>query len=503
MRICLFTINAKDFNLPPYGIWTIKTYLDYYKENYSLNIDVKIFSFNHESDPETILNTIENYNPDLIGASHYIWNDESILNIIRDLKMKMTNARIVIGGPHSDYKNQRLNDLLLTGILDAIVVGEGEEPFLKIVQSIISYGSIKPTNGVVCIEDGKVSSFIPQVVKKGEIDYLPNPYIVSKEVLEESLINGSIQYETSRGCPFNCSFCDQGHKSYRSLSMSRIKDDLDFFAKYRPKHIDFLDGTFNLSPLRTIEVLEHLISLDLDWTIHAEIKPENLSFEEILLMKKANFKSVELGLQSIHLGTLKLIKRRNDYKKIEETVTNLNSFGINVTVNTIIGLPDETLENWFETLDYCFNIGKVQIVSNLLKLLPNTILFDQIERFQYEYRIDNFNSIIKSKHFSEQDIKYALIINRIVDLFWNKNNMPDYIKNIVQNLYSNKFHLLLIDISNILLDKNHKIEIKKNFQFLVIIKLLQNHKENNKYVSDLILEVEQEYLSGGNNIVNR
>lgn len=503
MRICLFTINAKDFNLPPYGIWAIKTYLDNYKERYSLNIDVKIFSFDHESDPETILNTIGNYNPDVVGASHYIWNDGSMLNIIREIKIKMINAKIVIGGPHTDYKDQRLIDLLLTGILDAIVVGEGEEPFFKIIQSIMSCSSIKPTNGVVCIEDGKVSSFFPQIVVKGEIDYLPNPYIVSKEVLEESLINGSIQYETSRGCPFNCTFCDQGHKAYRSLSMSRIKEDLNFFAKYRPKHIDFLDGTFNLNPSRTIEVLEHLISLDLNWTIHAEIKPENLSLEEIVLMKKANFKSVELGLQSIHSGTLKLIKRRNDYEKIEKTVTNLNSFGINVTINTIIGLPGETLENWFETLDYCFNIGKVQIISNLLKLLPNTVLFDQKERFQYEYRIDNFNSIVKSNHFSEEDIKYALVINRMVDLFWNNLNRPDYIKSIVKHLYSNKFHLLLIDITSILLDQNSGIEIKKGFQFHLIVKLLNNHKENNKYASDLILDVEQEYLSGGNEIVNR
>ncbi|MCG3055942.1 radical SAM protein, partial [Escherichia coli] len=118
--------------------------------------------------------------------------------------------------------------------------------------------------------------------------------------------------------------------------MERVKLDLSFFAAHKPKHIDFLDGTFNLSPKRTIELLNYLIEINesTGCTFHAEIKPELLTSEEIKLMKKANFTSVELGLQSIHTSTLKAIKRRNVWEKLEKSVENLLNEGIDVIVNT-------------------------------------------------------------------------------------------------------------------------------------------------------------------------
>lgn len=457
MKVCLVSINAKSFTLPPYGVWVLKAYLDKYTPENNLEVDTEVFSFSTDTPLDIIQNTLISANPDIVGLSHYIWNDSQTISLLEHLKTSLKNdTKLIIGGPHADRSDERLIKFLEKGYLDAIIIGEGEKPIFHIVDSVFKGKDITPIDGIVCRSDSIFNNYTPQIHRlKQDINFLPNPYQISNELLEKSMISGSIQYETSRGCPFSCTFCDQGHKAYRSLTMDRIKSDLAFFATCKPKHIDFLDGTFNLSPKRTIELLNYLISINesTGCTFHAEIKPELLTSDEIKLMNKANFTSVELGLQSIHSPTLKTIKRRNNWDKLEKAVDDLLEEGIDVIVNTIIGLPGESLQLWYESLDYCFNLGRVRILSNVLKILPNTVLSQQVEEFGFEYQRENFNAVESTKALSKEDLHQAIIINKLVNMFWNQVDKPISIQMLTKYIYQNKFHKLLEDISNLLLSK--------------------------------------------------
>ncbi|ACJ34798.1 B12-binding domain-containing radical SAM protein [Anoxybacillus flavithermus] len=489
MRICLFTVSARGFNLPPYGIWALKAYVDKYAKENNLNVHIDVLNFGHDSSVKTIIDGIKATNPDLVGASHYIWNDKIMMDLLPKLKEELNeNVYVIVGGPHADVTDERLKGMIINKLVDALVIGEGEIPLFHIIKCIATGRDISPIDGLFYKKDNEIIPFKPQTISRGNLNYLPNPYKQLPELVELSLKAGSFQYETSRGCPFSCTFCDQGHKAYRSLTMERIKEDLEFFAKIKVKHIDFLDGTFNLNPKRTIELLNYLINLNTDWSFHAEIKPENLTVDEINLMAKAKFQTVELGLQSIHPQTLKYIKRRNRFSVIEKNINHLLEVGISIVINTIIGLPGESLKDWYESLDYCFNLGKVKILSNVLKILPNTELASQIEEFGFNFSRDELNAVRSTKYFSAQDIKKAIIINKLVDVFWNKVNTPNSIKMITNELFEGKFHLFLESVFFLI---NQKPELLKgnNFHNIILNEIIDSKKINNDIKNTLKKQV--------------
>ncbi|MED1625117.1 B12-binding domain-containing radical SAM protein [Bacillus pseudomycoides] len=488
MKICLFNIKAKDFSLPPYGIWVLKSYLDFYSEANGLNIDVKCLTFEHNTPYKDIYHELVSERPDLIGVSHYIWNDSSTMNILNKLKTDIFYpVNIIVGGPHVSVADKRLVSLLEQQKIDAMIIGEGEIPLLHIVNCLHSQEDISPIPGILC-ESNIREGYVPQFFKTNEnINYLPNPYLNEKELLNESVNVGVIQYETSRGCPFTCTFCDQGHKPYRSLTIERIKEDLTYFSTKGIKHISFLDSTFNLSPKRTVEILKNLIHLNKEWTFHAEIKPENLTSTEIDLMAQANCYSVELGLQSVNEPTLKFIKRRNNWKRIEDNVTQLLNKNINVIVNTIIGLPGEGIKEWFATLDYCFNLGRIKIYSNILKILPNTDMFEQIEEFEFNFNVEKFNAIESTKTFTKEQIKKAITINKLVNLFWNDVNTPNSIVEIVQKGYEGKFHRFLESLYFYLI--NNPNLLNENFRVNTLKKII----EDKKLEEELVYKVNNDF----------
>lgn len=487
MKICLFTINAKNFTLPPYGIWVLKAYIEKYAPVLGIDVEVHIQVFDSETSIDEIANTISILNPTVVGGSHYIWNDNKMLAVLPKLREKLSNTHILLGGPHTEIKDERLIRLMKEKVVDGFIIGEGEIPLLNVINDIYKHGEIFPTQGLYCMKEEEFIRFSPLILPSGKhINFLPNPYEVLDDLTEVSLLNGSIQYETSRGCPFSCTFCDQGHKRYRSLTMDRIKKDLKLFSTWNVGHIDFLDGTFNLNPKRTIEILEYLIELNQDWTFHAEIKPELLTEKEIELMKQANFKTVELGLQSIHSDTLKVVKRRNNWNKLEQTVEILLRHDVEVVINTIIGLPNETLNNWYESLNYCFNLGNVIILSNILKILPNTEMSEQTDLYGFKYDINNFNAITETNTFSQEDIKMAVLVNRLVNIYWNNAGRPKSIRQIVSEYYRNNFHEFLEELALFILNLNQvnfkDIYFKKN-----ILKSFSEEKQFNQRILDQIV----------------
>jgi radical SAM superfamily enzyme YgiQ (UPF0313 family) len=440
MRVLLFSINATSFNFPPYGSWCLKAFLRH-NENEIKTSDaliVDVISFTTDDALDEIATVVASYKPDLIGASHYIWNDAALISLLPILRRAVgSDPCIIVGGPHCEVSDPRLMRALHDCDVDALVVGEGEQPLLEISKRVSANSSLSEIPGVLTRSaTAGYSSYQPQSYGRGDLDYLPFPYATLPEFAELSLKAGSFQIETSRGCPYKCTFCDQGHKFYRTYSKDRLVADLSLVAAHRPKHIDFLDGTFNLSSKRITLILSTLLENGFEGSIHAEVKPDTLTEPDVTLMKRARFRSVELGFQSTHEDTLATVKRGMKRERIEASVRLLKEHSIDVYINTIIGLPGETVSMWFDSIDYCYRLGDINIESNLLKILPNTEMFEEADALGLAYSRNDLNALISTRTMSANDIRLARSVNRLISLLWNKREDKSALRRIIQDFYS-------------------------------------------------------------------
>lgn len=442
-RVTMITINARSCTTEPYGLWALKAHLAAYLPA----VDVTVRGFAHDASDEEILAFLEGERPDVIGLSIYVWNDERMLPLVDVLKATIACAPLVIaGGPQVASTDQRLTRALMAGALDALVVGEGELPLTQLLEEILAHGRIeRPCEGVLIRAEGRLTAGA-SAPQRAEIDYLVNPYRVLPDLREIAERDGVIQYETSRGCPYSCTFCDQGHRAYRSLPVATVLADLSLFKAMAPRHIIFLDGTFNVKHERTRAILEALIQLDLGCEIHAEVKPDHLRPDEIALMARAGISSVELGFQSLHRDTLRLIKRRNRTDVFARVVGDLTRAGIRVIINTIIGLPEEGLSDWFESIDFCYQLGDVRIVSNTLKVLPNTELWDQAAAFGMKTLGSGDFKVLETATMTADDLALATLVNRLIKVFWNRSNRRAEVRGIVEAHFGGVFHAFLMGL---------------------------------------------------------
>jgi radical SAM superfamily enzyme YgiQ (UPF0313 family) len=427
----LIDLSTKGYSVYPFGLYALKAYL--FASHFEC--EVNIISVPQNTQQDEILRMAEASSPDVIGLSCFVWNEHEIFSLATNARERASAPFILLGGPQIERDSASINQLLRSRIVDAAIVGEGELPLLSVLKSLREFQT-PPVNApsIGMLHEGEVRWGPDAALAKG-IDYLPNPYDTLPDLRTQVSRTGVAMYESSRGCPYQCTFCDQGLKAFRTHSIQRIRDDLSAILALRPSTILFLDSTFNVSPARTKEILKFLIDSGNNIHIEAEIKAERCDLEIIDLMRKAGFKSVEVGLQSIKNSTLDFIKRGNKFEQIANAAKMLIAAGIDVNVDTIIGLPGETLEDWLDTIDYCYGLGDVLILSNTLKVLPNTELkFDVSDR---GFVLDSTRSfgVVSTDAMSAQDIVEARLHNKMIKLFWNR--APD--RSILRTVIDQRF----------------------------------------------------------------
>ncbi len=301
--------------------------------------------------------TLTDNDPDIICFSVYIWNHTRIKRFINDLAEARPETQIIIGGPEAD----QLQDIPHPRLCLAIGEIEGIDP--QFYQDIES-GSLK---------------------KQYEPDEKPDfksPY--TETDFSEHLANRHIYYESSRGCPYQCSYClSSTEKNLRHLPTPQVIEELATILAHRPKIIRFIDRTFNAIPTRTIEIWKHILSLDTESHFHFEISPDIFTPEmfELLGKVKGNRFQFEIGLQSTNPATLRAVNRKTDIATALANIRKLVELDtIHLHVDLILGLPHETYESYRQSFNDVFELGCHYIQMGLLKLLPNTpITFDHKE----------------------------------------------------------------------------------------------------------------------------
>ncbi len=432
-EILLVGINAR-YNHTNLAIRSIfeysKKYLPTLDENTMLFEEWTISQF-----PLEILRGIVKHNPKIVIFSVYIWNTRLVFDIIQELRKVAPKIIIGVGGPDVSY---RADDLFFRySELDIVLQGEGEQTVLELVQSYESLSNFKRDDFLSVVSTIKglyVRTSSLDICFGGKRDLIENldrlafAYPIITEVDTKLYY-----YESSRGCPFTCSYCLSSiEKSVRFMPLDRVYTDLQKFLDARVKIVKFVDRTFNLNTERYLAIWKYIIENHNGYTMfHFEISAEHLDERALAFLQDvpAGIMQFEIGIQSICEETLHEIQRPVNLDKLRKNILHIPKT-IHSHLDIIAGLPHETIQTFSNAFNFTMGMNPDMLQMGFLKILSGT----QMEKFaklhRYEWLSNPMYEVLKTPTMSYEDLCFLHDVEQVLDWFYNSH----YVDNTVQYL---------------------------------------------------------------------
>nr|MDA3786520.1 DUF4080 domain-containing protein [Deltaproteobacteria bacterium] len=329
--------------------------------------------------------------------SVYIWNSAFIRRLLEDLSLLQPHLPLIIGGPEAGEVAKGLD-------LDNLVLITGEAEGLP----DIFFTDLRRQQLKKRYQCQKNTSF-------------SSPYRDAD--FGGPLANRHIYYESSRGCPYSCSYCLSAHETgVRHLDLGQVRQELDLILQHRPQIIRFIDRTFNAQPQRTLDLWRHILSLETDTSFHFEISPDLFTEEmfDLLATVPAGMFQFEIGLQSTHPPTLAAVNRKSQMSRALENIKRLAGLdAIHLHVDLILGLPLETEASYQQTFNDLFDLSPHYIQMGLLKILPDTPLARQQEEFSMVASRQPPYELLQNRWLSHERLKHYYWLGECVEKFYN------------------------------------------------------------------------------------
>lgn len=409
MRILLTAINAKYIhsNLAVYSLKAAAGELGSY-------VELAEFTINHRT--EEILGEIYRRRPEVLLFSCYIWNIEQVKELVRECAQILPGVPIWLGGPEVSFCAGALLKEYpeLTGILR----GEGEESFRLLVESYVAGvldwsripGAAFRLSGEICINAPGAPL---------DMSALPFPY---EELGEFS--HRIIYYESSRGCPFSCSYClSSVEKQVRFRDLSLVFEELQYFLDARVQQVKFVDRTFNCNHGHALAIWTYLLEHDNGVTnFHFEIGADLLNEEELELMARMRpgLIQLEIGVQSVNPKTIGAIHRRMNLQRLKSNVERIHAMGnIHQHLDLIAGLPYEDYESFACSFDEVFDMKPEQLQLGFLKVLKGAPIHQETKTYGIACRQKPPYEVLYTDWLSFSDILQLKAIEEMVEIYYN------------------------------------------------------------------------------------
>lgn len=421
MKVLLVAVNSKYIHTS-LAVRALTAYAD--------SPDVSYIEFTINERIEDVISRIYSAEAETVMFSCYIWNIEFILKTASTLKKLNPSVNIILGGPEVTFDSvEYMNNY---PFIDGIMCGEGEQ----ILADFLSNG-IK-VNGMV-YRDGQNIIIMPKRDSVCDMDLLPFPYTC--EDIEANK-NKLIYYETSRGCPYKCSYClSSTAHNVRFRSVERAKRDLLEFINGGVRIVKFVDRTFNADKKRAVEIVRFLIENGKDTQFHFEIAADILSDEIIDLFKtspKGMF-LLEIGVQSTNEKTIEAIDRKTDFGKIKKAVKELNGF-VHMHLDLIAGLPYETYEDFKKSFNDVMELEPDVLQLGFLKLLRGTKIRTESEKHSYIFNDHTPYEVLGNKYISYEEIQKLKAVENVLERYYNSGVFKNSIGYLL-NKYTSPFEL--------------------------------------------------------------
>lgn len=412
MKTLLVAINSKYIH-SNLAVYSLKAY------SKGCGMDVEIAEFTINQYTNYIYKEIYKKKPDIVAFSCYIWNIDYVYEVSIELKKIMPDIKIWLGGPEVTYDSASV--LSEHPHIDGVMVGEGEETFREL---LTHYANQRSDEELKCISGISYTGTNAEIITTA-----PRP-LMDMDKLDfiyedmSKFENRIIYYESSRGCPFGCSYClSSVEKSVRFRSISQVKEELGFFLQNKVSQVKFVDRTFNCNHERTKELLTFIRDNDNGITnFHFEIAADLLQDDEIAIMKmmRPGLIQLEIGVQSTNTDTIHEIDRVMDFGKLSCIVEKINEGeNIHQHLDLIAGLPFENKESFVKSFNDVYALKPEQLQLGFLKVLKGS----KMQRKAHEYGIVHTESspyeVLFTKWISYEEILELKNIEEVVELYYN------------------------------------------------------------------------------------
>ncbi len=365
-------------------------------------ISIEILEFDTKQATEDIYLKIVEYQPDVLGFSCFVWGIQKILAVTQFIKESHPNTPIVLGGPEVSPVARSV--LEKNNQIDFIVRDEGEFTFLELIQSFInSRTKLDGILGVTYREQDRIVENPPRGII-ADLDTVPSAFLSNPFSLEGRIVC----LETQRGCVYKCTFCYYGkgvQTGGRFFSLERVKDELFFLLRQKPKCIYLMDAVFNLPMERAKEICRFIILHNKDHILfHTEIRAELIDDELAELFYEANIREVEVGLQTSDPKVLNTIKRGLNTDRFLKGLDALKKNNIAVYLQLICGLPKDNRETFLNSLEFALSLNVQTVVVFKLQVLPGTPIWREAKSLGIIYDEKPIYSIFSSKEFSAETL---------------------------------------------------------------------------------------------------
>ena len=430
MKILLAACNAKYIhsNLAVYD-------LQAYASDYADHIVLKEYTINQQKDD--IMRDIYLEHPDVVCVSCYIWNLSFVKELMADLIKILPGADFWAGGPEVSYDAEKF--LTENSEFKGVMVGEGEETFKELAGYYVEKNpqDLKDMTGI-CYRDGD------QIIHNGwrQIMDLSSIPFIYKDLSEFK--NRIIYYESSRGCPFSCSYCLSSiDKKLRFRDTETVKKELQFFIDNKVPQVKFVDRTFNCKHDHAMAIWKYINEHDNGVTnFHFEISADLLREEELQEMStmRPGLIQLEIGVQSTNPDTIKAIHRTMDFEKLKGIVDRIHSFGnIHQHLDLIAGLPYEDYDSFRHSFNDVYALKPQQLQLGFLKVLKGSHMMEMCKEYGIVYKTQEPYEVLSTKWLDYDHVLKLKTVENMVEVYYNSGqfqNTFEYLEKFFPDAFS-------------------------------------------------------------------
>lgn len=421
MNILLVAVNAKYIhsNLAVYSLRTFakKELSDRHNGDADVNIEIAEYTVNQQ--PEAVLGKIYRKAPEVLCFSCYIWNILYVEGLMKELHKILPSCDIWVGGPEVSYDAREF--LARLPFVKGVMRGEGEMTFAEICAIYGGGGGEKEFAETAGITFRNKYGAVVENPQRSPIDLDRIPF--AYEDLEE-IRNRIIYYESSRGCPFSCSYClSSVDKRLRFRSLFLVRRELQFFLDQRVPLVKFVDRTFNCRHDHASAVWKYIKEHDNGVTcFHFEVAADLLNEEELSLLEamRPGLIQLEIGVQSVNPKTIREIKRSMDLERVKENVRRVRKGGnVHQHLDLIAGLPYEKIESFANSFDQVYELQPDQLQLGFLKVLKGSFMEENKEKYQLAYQDRPPYEVLYTRWIRYFDILELKGVEEMVEIYYN------------------------------------------------------------------------------------
>jgi len=431
MKTVLTTLNAKYIH-SSLALRYLKAY------NLADFPDIELVEYSIKEPLMHVLSDLYQRNADVIGFSCYIWNIEETIQLIQLLKKVKPRLKIIVGGPEVSYDLpywfRRVKEI------DYLVYGEGEITLNQLLKALKDNRDLVEVAGIAYRGDSGLEINSPQ--PKAELNELSSPYQDQEDLA--NLKDKIVYFEASRGCPFACSYClSSVETGVRYFAIEWVKVELLNLINNGVKIIKFVDRTFNTHKRFALEIFQFLIENHQGTIFQFEITADIIQPDVLRYLIDNAPPGVfrfEIGVQSTNEYTNSLVNRRQNFKRLSETVLMLKeSKKIALHLDLIAGLPEEDYNSFRKTFNDVFALRPEELQLGFLKLLRGTKIWEEASKYDYVYMDNAPYEILQNNLLSFNEVIRIKRVEDVLEKYWNAHRLDNSVEYLIKHDFASAF----------------------------------------------------------------